>query len=362
VLLRWTTPSMTTDGLAVKGAMTAQICREVGQRSGGAAPRGPCAPILRLAVAPGPSQVSDILQGGLRSDPVMLLVYRVQILNSAERTAGDSGPALAAAGSAPAPVEDLKATPGEHGAVLEWDAVSGKRSGVVELKRVDLSAPPSTEKAAKPLGNPVARPGGRNKPAGAKASGEHPDEVRLRSPETANAGNQSNAGTVDATAKTGDTYTYIAQRVRSVSVGGHDLEIRSEPSGSVTLAFRDIFPPARPTGLATIPGFAPATGQMDGQHPTATVLYIDLSWEANNETDLSGYLVYRQVANADGLPQGSILKLTPSPIAVPAYRDVAVNPGQRYIYQVTAVDASGNESAPSAKAQDVVPSGLNSPN
>jgi hypothetical protein len=28
-------------------------------------------------------------------------------------------------------------------------------------------------------------------------------------------------------------------------------------------------------------------------------------------------------------------------------------PGQRYIYTVTAVDASGNESAPSAKAQEV---------
>jgi fibronectin type 3 domain-containing protein len=110
---------------------------------------------------------------------------------------------------------------------------------------------------------------------------------------------------------------------------------------------RDTFPPKSPTGLATIPGLS------DAANGSPTAAYIDLSWEPNSEPDLAGYLVYRQLARPNGDPQGPLGKMTPLPIAAPAYRDVAVAPGQRYIYSVTAVDASGNESAPSAKAQEV---------
>jgi fibronectin type 3 domain-containing protein len=116
--------------------------------------------------------------------------------------------------------------------------------------------------------------------------------------------------------------------------------------------------------LETISGTAPAAGQQGSPADAAghASPYIDLSWEPNTEPDLAGYLVYRQLANADGSPHGSMVKLTTAIISAPAYRDVAVIRGQRYIYQVTAVDASGNESAPSAKAQEVVTPELNSPN
>jgi fibronectin type 3 domain-containing protein len=110
---------------------------------------------------------------------------------------------------------------------------------------------------------------------------------------------------------------------------------------------RDTFPPKPPTGLATIPGAS------DAANGSPAASYIDLSWEPNSETDLTGYFVYRQLARPNGDPQGPLAKLTSLPIATPSYRDVAVAPGQRYIYSVTAVDASGNESAPSAKAQEV---------
>jgi fibronectin type 3 domain-containing protein len=119
---------------------------------------------------------------------------------------------------------------------------------------------------------------------------------------------------------------------------------------------RDTFPPKAPTGLATIPG------ETEALNGSSAISYIDLSWEPNSEPDLAGYFVYRQLARPNGDPQGPLGKMTPLPIAAPAYRDVAVAPGQRYIYFVTAVDASGNESAPSAKAQEVVTPELNSPN
>jgi hypothetical protein len=369
VELRWTTPSVTTDGLPVKGAMSAQICREVSSRSASAAARVPaCAPILSLAVAPGASEVSDLLQGALRSDPVSLLVYRIRISNASDRSAGNSAAlALAAGGSAPPAVEDLKAVASERGALLEWDAVSSRRAATVELRRVDLSAPPAAAKSVKEgSAGPLSKPGSRNKPGGAKTAVEHPEETRLRAPETVNEANPVVAGTVDPSAKTGDTYTYTAQRVRLVTVAGHSLEIRSEPSGPVTLALRDVFPPKSPTGLATISGIAkPHPDAANVGQPNsgpASVPYVDLSWEANAEPDLAGYYIYRQRVGADGSPQGARVRLTPTAIAGPSYRDVAVIPGQRYIYQVTAVDASGNESAPSAKAQDEVTPESNSPN
>jgi len=156
------------------------------------------------------------------------------------------------------------------------------------------------------------------------------------------------AGTLDASAAMGGTYAYVAQRVRSVTLGDHTLELYSEPSPAVTLAMRDTFPPAPPTGLASIAGFS--TPSAGGE----SAPYIDLSWEPSPEPDLAGYFVYRRLARPNGDPQGPLARLTPLPIPAPAYRDVAVRPGQRYIYDVTAVDASGNESAPSAKALESV--------
>lgn len=149
----------------------------------------------------------------------------------------------------------------------------------------------------------------------------------------------------------GETYTYTAERVITVTLGPHTLEMYSEPSSPVTVEMRDTFPPAVPTGLATIPGVNPAT----------STAYIDLSWEPNGEPDLAGYLVYRQLASQNGDPQGPLARLTTSPVVAPAYRDVAVSAGQRYIYQVTAVDAAGNESAPSAKAQEGLDSSVPEP-
>jgi hypothetical protein len=336
VLLRWTTPSRTTDNFPVKDQMTAQICREASPRPDTAAARPTfCSPVLRLTVAPGPSQVSDTLPARLCSDPVVLITYRVQIFNSNGRSAGDSAPAFAASGQAPPPIEALNGTPSERGAVLEWTAPAKSLGDQVELTRTDLSAPSMAAKPAK-----SARPHAKIRsktvtPAKSATGPSGPVAFRTAEPPF---------GTTDTTAKFGGTYTYLAERVRLVRFGTHNLEIDSDPSSPVTIAMRDTFPPSSPTGLATVPGTGLAAP------------YIDLSWEPNTEPDLAGYRVYRELARPNGDPQGPLARLTPSPVTSPAYRDVAVSPGQRYIYWVTAVDASGNESAPSAKAQEVVTS------
>jgi fibronectin type 3 domain-containing protein len=96
---------------------------------------------------------------------------------------------------------------------------------------------------------------------------------------------------------------------------------------------RDVYPPAVPQSLVA------AVLRPDPNAPPE----VDLSWSINTETDLAGYRVYRSEQHDT---PGQLL--TPDLLPSPAYRDTSVQPGHLYWYSVTAVDRSGNESAPSA--------------
>ena len=109
------------------------------------------------------------------------------------------------------------------------------------------------------------------------------------------------------------------------------------------MLLRDVFPPAAPTGLEAVPG-----GVAEAEHS------IDLSWTPNTDSDLAGYLVYRQQVSSSSSPAGSTARLTSTPIVAPAYQDRTAIAGQRYAYRVTAIDTSGNESAPSAVVRETI--------
>ncbi len=93
----------------------------------------------------------------------------------------------------------------------------------------------------------------------------------------------------------------------------------------------DVEPPAAPLGLTALGA--------DQQ--------VELAWEANAEEDLAGYNLYRSEVTpveAGGSPvNGADL------ISGEAYTDAGLANGTTYYYAVTAVDASGNESAASAE-------------
>jgi hypothetical protein len=384
VVVTWTTPSSTSDSLPFTGPITAELCREVGPRPLTPAARlTACAPVRRLTVTPGRSQTTDSLPPELTADPVQLLTYRVQLFNSADRSAGESQLAgFAAAGAAPPTVEDLRASNLEAGTVLEWQPSSAP--GIVDLERIDLTppaahrqtseavpAPPSPANAKAAAGKTTdSKTARKNKKAKGKSkAASHPAkttpqqgaqesqtaEVHLRiteptvattpardsthsNPASANA--PSREGTVDQTAQMGSTYRYAAGRVRIVTLGVHKLEIESALSPAVSFAHLDVFPPHQPTGLEAIPG-------SDSQNPDA----IDLSWEPNPETDLAGYLVFRQPLDGHGAPTGPAIQLTPAPITPPAFRDLTALAGRGYAYQVAAVDQSGNRSTLSDPVQ-----------
>lgn len=99
-------------------------------------------------------------------------------------------------------------------------------------------------------------------------------------------------------------------------------------------------PPAAPTGLAAV---------------LTTSDDASVTWNPNSESDLAGYLLYRngQLANAIGQPGED---LTPFLLSDPSYEDDNLSDGT-HTYVVYAVDTAGNQSLPSSSAEVVVETG-----
>jgi hypothetical protein len=345
VTLHWTTPARTTDKVLIAGDVTAEICRDMpagnvapmrpakptskgqSRRKPAAriaiSPVTPCSVLLRLKAAPGESQFADALPESLTSGSPAVIAYRVQLLNSAGRTAGPSNPAYVASGPAPRPIQDLHATATKQGVVLEWmrSAETGS-SEMVELERVADNIPVATKPAPKD---------------GLPSTPRESVESRFRA--------AGPAGSIDRTALMGRTYRYNAQRVQSVLVGGQTLQVRSLPSAEVAVAMPDAFPPEAPVALVAVPGFA---GEADAQRPT-----VDLSWDPDMEPQIAGYRVYRR--DIDGPAPDAWKLLGTEVVRTASYRDFAVVADKRYAYRVTAVNDAGNESAPSHDVTETAP-------
>jgi hypothetical protein len=319
VVLHWTTPSRTTDKLPIRGHVDAEICRQAGAARV-PAKLSPCLVAARVGVAPGPSEATDTLPDALRTGAPGVLHYRVQLLNSAGRTAGPSEAVSVASGAAPEMVEALRAASEKAGVVLQWTPVAGTS---VELTRTTVASPPKPAEKEKKSSN-----------AGLNLGPTEPAEVRLKAGDATDAG-----GTVDRTAETGYTYRYVAQRVVTARFAGQTLLLRSAPSVAVTVAVKDVFPPAPPAGLVAGPGFI---GEGDKAAPT-----IDLSWEPDMEPRLAGYRVYRREGDGPWQRLGG-----DELVRTAAYRDSSVQPGRQYEYRVTAVSDVGVESAPSASVAE----------
>jgi len=133
------------------------------------------------------------------------------------------------------------------------------------------------------------------------------------------------------------------------------LELRSVASAPVPVVMADIFPPDPPTGLVAVPGYL----SPGDQNPASTVAAqpkptVDLSWQPSTAPRIAGYHVYRS-ETPGGQNPGPTSRLTPSPVTSPAYRDLTVAGGHTYLYRVTAIDTTGNESQPSAPATETAP-------
>ena len=132
---------------------------------------------------------------------------------------------------------------------------------------------------------------------------------------------------VDARVEFGVERCYVVRRVEMV--GSTAIESAASPPACVTPV--DTFAPAPPKALVSV----------------ASGTAVSLIWEANVEADLGGYLVLRGDAPGDKLAP-----LTPAPITDASYIDTSVGRNRAYVYEVVAVDKSGNQSGPSNRIEE----------
>lgn len=143
---------------------------------------------------------------------------------------------------------------------------------------------------------------------------------------------EGTASFLDETAAAGIEYRYQVRAGRAEDPN----RCESGSSDEAAAARIDLFPPARPVGLAA----------------AAEESLIRLFWTPGTETDIAGYLVYR----SDGR-DGPFRLLTPAPIPATTYADTDVARGKRYTYVVSAVDTAQppNESGWSEPAEEALP-------
>jgi hypothetical protein len=322
VTLRWTPPSLTTDGQTIRARYAGPtfVCRSVGL-----APAQKCEKIGQVAEvvpqAPGrgkrrgpanePIEFVDALPEALMlAHPTALAQYAVQPENARGRTAGMSTQVSVPLAPVPPPAAGVAAEVTAEGVWIRWcpaemPKVAGLKYGArVSRQEVDSKTAPVTV-----AGKTIAAPDGQC--AGRRAILDR--EFEWEKP-----------------------YRYWVVGVTTVA-GKTPVTVEGEDSPAVAVRPHDIYPPAVPVEVEAM-----ASGV--GQKP-----FIDLAWRADADADLAGYNVYRREAD------GQWSKRNAAPVPVPAFRDEEVTPGMTYTYVVTAVDVRGNESRRSEAASETLP-------
>jgi len=133
---------------------------------------------------------------------------------------------------------------------------------------------------------------------------------------------------LDQTARFGQSYIYSV-----TAVDAKEPLVESAIKAEQEIHYLDVYPPPVPEDLVVV----------------AEAGRARLVWRQSEAPDLAGYIVYRKGAT------GGFARLTAQPIAATNYVDATVVSGQAYDYRVTAVDQTGNESAPSAEVHVAVP-------
>jgi hypothetical protein len=312
IQLDWTLPRKNTDHTLVKNIPQSLICCH-----DGTALMSGC---TMVAHVPNPKpeekrkgeqppavhmKYVDILPAQLGvQNPPGFVRYAVEILNSHERSAGLSNQVLIPVAPTIAPPEQLTAKVEADGVLLSWTGatVPTPPTGLTYRYRVMRS------------------------PAGANAY------IALADIEP-----ESEGLYLDKTFAWETRYDYRIMSVTLVHSQGINMAVEGDDSKATEIFTRDIYPPAKPTGLQAV--FSSV-----GQKP-----FVDLNWAPNMESDLAGYNVFRRVAGGDPV------KLNKQLVPVPSFRDDNVVPGKTYLYSVSAVDLRGNESPHSAETTEAVP-------
>jgi hypothetical protein len=277
-------------------------------------------------------QVSDFTD-----HPDSIVVFSVRTRASSKKPSSSSNLASLRIYPAPDPISELQGRVTPTAVVLTWAAPRRTPLGRVpplagyRIYRGEAQATPVASASSE-----AASPAAASSPStSAPLPGIPASPPALRTP-LVKIGESASLRFSDANAEYGRSYVYSVRSVLDYS----GAMIESADSNFLTIVPSDTFPPAAPRGLIGIA--VPASSGVS--------VHVDLSWAVSSEPDLAGYRLYRsEEAGVLGTPLGKELLLTP------AFRDMNVVSGRRYYYAVTAMDRSGNESAPSIAVSVVVP-------
>jgi hypothetical protein len=95
---------------------------------------------------------------------------------------------------------------------------------------------------------------------------------------------------------------------------------------------------------------SPTTIAVSGVGVPSTGHSVALNWQASTSSNIVGYYVYRATGQT-----GTYSVLATAPLSGLKYTDASVASGETYMYAVTAVDSSGNESGYSSSVMAVIP-------
>src|SRR5882762_3951771 len=342
VVLTWTLPTETTDGDGIRFHGPTRICRRLSNVQGSSNVQDRMTECGTHAVELSSSQLetskenlsarvpqrilaryTDPLPNDWTRDTIATVVYAIESLNTSHRSAGLSNQVRVSSASTEPPPTDFTAQLSAQGVMLTCTgpllSIPGGDGTPHHFYRVFRST------AGAPQPTLVG-------------------EIQQ--------GTQSQMRLVDNTFVWEKTYEYSVNVTTRIATGtphacpGESsplpackdyVDVEGEDSAPATVVAHDTFPPAIPTALQAV--FSGA-----GQKP-----FIDLTWNANTDADLTGYSVYRR----EGIGQPA--RINTELVKAPAFRDINVASGKTYFYSVAAVDARGNESARSEAASETVP-------
>lgn len=210
---------------------------------------------------------------------------------------------------------------------LEWEP-SGGLVGFLLDKSLPAEAPPSDRFSETALRGAPLLPG--NLPAGATGYNVYrrvsPDPLALpvkapvpaawaaRAPVAAQTAPLSVPAFTEPVTFDGREVCYEVRAVRGTGVAA----VEGPPTTPVCVLPFDTFAPQAPRGVSAV----------------AAEGVIDLVWEPNTETDLSGYVVLRAEAG-----DATLTPLFERPIPETRFTDRTVMAGRRYVYAVVAADS-----------------------
>jgi hypothetical protein len=325
IVLRFTLPKETMDRRPLKQLPAIEIYRLIRPTGSAFAAAPAVSPVSILILTIPPAMVDQYSeQGHVRvvdslkaedfgPDEEKVAAYMVRTRASAKRESADSNSVIVPITPAADPIRDLQVETTHMGVELTWTppqkTLVGSSPTIAKyyVYRAELDRAPAREGESQKPKTPLLK-----------------------------IGESVSATYRDTLAEFGGNYMYS---VRSVTQYPNAL-IESGDSNMVRMTAKALHPPAAPQGLVVV--FVPALGQAPA--------HSELSWAINSETDSAGYNVYR--SEQEG---ASGTRLNPELLLTPAFRDINAVPGHRYLYTVTAVDRSGNESPASAAAPGGVP-------